>query len=72
MSAIGVILICIQQSQLPAVASAAEIHTKPLAVKLVDLTGINQGLCAVLGGDRDLPVEMVQASNLVIHVREPD
>jgi hypothetical protein len=77
---IGVILFGIVMSQLmdlaipngTAMALAREADTKALAEKLIDLADIDRGLCAVLGCDRDLPVQIVQSTNLYLHVREPE
>jgi len=59
-------------SQLTAIALADEADTKELAEKLIDLADIDRGLCAVLGCDRDLPVQIVQSTNFLVHVREPE
>jgi len=69
---IGVILFGILMSQLTTMALAREADTKALAEKLIDLADIDRGLCAVLGCDRDLPVQIVQSTNLYVHVREPE
>jgi outer membrane protein assembly factor BamB len=42
-----------------------------LASKLVERAGIRRGICAVLGRDGNLAVELAQAAELLVHVREP-
>ncbi len=69
---IGVILFGFLMSQLTAIALAEETDTKALAEKLIELADIDRGLCAVLGCDSDLPVQIVQSTNLYVHVREPE
>jgi len=81
---IGVILFGILMSQLAAMAwhglparentakmAVPQTDTKALAEKIIDMAGIDRGLCAVLGCDRHLPVQIVQSTNLFVHVREP-
>jgi len=63
---ICVILFGILMSRFVAMASAEEADTQALAEKLIDLAGIDRGLCAVLGCDRDLPVQIVQSTKVVI------
>ncbi|MCH7559251.1 MAG: PQQ-binding-like beta-propeller repeat protein, partial [Planctomycetes bacterium] len=77
---IGVILFGFLMSQLmdlaipngTAIALAEEADTKALAEKIIELADIDRGLCAVLGCDSDLPVQIVQSTNLYVHVREPE
>ncbi len=68
----SIVFIWILMSQLTVTAFGKEANTEALAEKLIDLVGIDRGLCAVLGGDRDLAVHIVQCSNLLVHVREPE
>jgi outer membrane protein assembly factor BamB len=68
----GIVLFSLVISQLTVTASAEETNTKALAEKLIDVVGVDRGLCAVLGGDRGLAVHIVQCSNLLVHVREPE
>ena len=53
-------------------AQAGDAGAGALARKLVDMGGVDRGLCAVVGGPRDLPVQIAQCSNLIVRVREPD
>jgi len=79
-ASIGVILFGFLMSQLTdlaipngtAMALARETDTKALAEKIIELVDIDRGLCAVLGCDSDLPVQIVQSTNLYVHVREPE
>ncbi len=59
-------------SQLTTAVQARDAGADALARKLVDMGGVNRGLCAVIGGPRGLPVQIAQCSNLLVHVREPD
>ncbi|MEK6250059.1 MAG: PQQ-binding-like beta-propeller repeat protein, partial [Planctomycetales bacterium] len=54
----------------PAQGSAAA--NKQMAKALVRRADIPRGVCAVLGSDNDLPIELAKSSELLIHVREPD
>jgi len=59
-------------SPLTTTVQAGGAGTGALARKLVDMGGVDRGLCAIIGGRRDLPVQIAQCSNLLVHVREPD
>ncbi|MHC4433520.1 MAG: hypothetical protein ACYTBS_16905 [Planctomycetota bacterium] len=69
---LSVILLAIMTSQLTMAVQAADAGGSALARKLVDAGGVDRGLCAVIGGPRELPVQIAQCSNLLVHVREPD
>ena len=57
----------------PSPNDQATAPDRALASALLEKVGMNRGLCAVLGGgDGRLPVELAQASELLVHVREPD
>ncbi len=43
-----------------------------LASKLVQMAGIQRGVCAVLGRGAHLPIELARSSELLVHVRVPD
>lgn len=43
-----------------------------LARQLLGRAEMNRGLCAVVGAEVDLPLELAKASELLIHVRDPD
>ncbi|MEM7145219.1 MAG: PQQ-binding-like beta-propeller repeat protein [Verrucomicrobiota bacterium] len=45
--------------------------SSPLAQKILDHSQLNRGLCAILGGDTALPLELARASELLVHVRHP-
>ena len=62
------ILICLLTSSI----RAADAGSDALARKLVDMGGVDRGLCAVIGGPHGLPVQIARCSNLLMHVREPD
>jgi outer membrane protein assembly factor BamB len=55
-----------------AAALAADGDTPALAEKLIELAGVDRGVCAMLGSDRDLPLQVAQSSDLLVHVREPE
>ncbi|MHC4226700.1 MAG: outer membrane protein assembly factor BamB family protein [Planctomycetota bacterium] len=59
-------------SPLTTTVQAGDARAGALARKLVSMGGVDRGLCAVIGGPRDLPVQIAQCSNLLVHVREPD
>jgi outer membrane protein assembly factor BamB len=59
-------------SPLIATTQAANAGADAMARKLVGMGGVDRGLCAVIGGPRDLAVQIAQCSNLLVHVREPD
>ncbi|MHC4327709.1 MAG: outer membrane protein assembly factor BamB family protein, partial [Planctomycetota bacterium] len=67
-----VILLGILMSPLTTTVQAGDARAGALARKLVSMGGVDRGLCAVIGGPRDLPVQIAQCSNLLVHVREPD
>ena len=69
---LSAVLLGIMSSPLTAAVQARDTGTDALARKLVDMGGVDRGLCAVIGGPHDLPVQIAQRSNLLIHVREPD
>lgn len=56
----------------PHSTDAAPIATDELAQELVQLGGVERGLCVVLGTDNDLALGLADASELLIHVRGPD
>jgi len=51
---------------------AEENADSVLARRLVNMGGVDRGLCAVIGGPSDLPVQIAQCSHLLVHAREPD
>ena len=58
---------------LPASAvAAADQSTSELAERIVQRAGIPRGVCAVLGADGQLPIDLARFSELLLHVREPD
>ena len=65
-------LLAIMTSQLTTATQEADAGDNALARKLVDMGGVDRGLCAVIGGRHDLPVRIARCSNLLVHVREPD
>ncbi|MHC4355463.1 MAG: class I SAM-dependent methyltransferase, partial [Planctomycetota bacterium] len=67
-----VILVGTLMNPLNPTARAADAGANAMARKLVGMGGVDRGLCAVIGGQRDLPVQIAQCSNLLVHVREPD
>ncbi|KPK40202.1 MAG: hypothetical protein AMJ65_10845, partial [Phycisphaerae bacterium SG8_4] len=67
---LSVVFLAIMTSPSTTPAQAADVVA--LARRLVDTAGVDRGLCAVIGGPRDLPVQIAQCSNLLVHVREPD
>ena len=53
-------------------ASAADAaQTKSTAEALVKRAGLRRGLCAVLGRDGDMAIQLAKASELLVHVRAP-
>src|SRR6266446_6984460 len=52
--------------------AAAAASNRDLAAALLKRADMTRGLCAVLGSDGDLPVELAKASGLLVYVREPD
>ncbi|MHC4582837.1 MAG: hypothetical protein ACYS14_15400 [Planctomycetota bacterium] len=60
---LSVILLAIMTSQLTMAVQAADAGGSALARKLVDAGGVDRGLCAVIGGPRELPVQIAQCSN---------
>jgi outer membrane protein assembly factor BamB len=65
-------LLGIMESPLTTSVQAKDTGADVLARKLVDMGGVDRGLCVVIGGPRDLPVHITRCSNLLVHVREPD
>lgn len=59
-------------STLTPTIQAADGGGNAMARRLVKMGGVDRGLCAVIGGPRELPVQIAQCSNLLVHVREPD
>lgn len=57
---------------LPSIAIAATPDASKLAEQIVKHAGIPKGLCAVLGADGELPIELSKVSELLVHVRDPD
>ncbi|MHC4400868.1 MAG: outer membrane protein assembly factor BamB family protein, partial [Planctomycetota bacterium] len=45
---------------------------RELVGKLAKEVGVDRGVCAVLGGNRGVAVELARATEMVIHVRQPD
>ncbi|MFQ6131027.1 MAG: PQQ-binding-like beta-propeller repeat protein [Armatimonadota bacterium] len=68
----GVVLFGLLTSQLIATAPGEQADTDALVAKVVDLAGVNRGICALLGCDGDLPIQIAQATELLVHVREPE
>ena len=66
------ILLGTLMSPLTTAVQARNVGAGALARKVVNMGGVDRGLCALIGGPRDLPVQIVQCSNLLVHVREPD
>lgn len=52
-------------------ASGSDI-TKALAKKFLILAGVDRGLCAMLGADGNLAVQIVQDSRFLVHLRDPE
>lgn len=50
----------------------AEEGTKALAAGVLKRIDLNRGLCAVVGRDRDLAIELAKASELLVHLRDPN
>lgn len=69
---LSVTLLGIMASPSTTAVQAKDAGADVLARKLVDMGGVDRGLCAVIGGPRGLPVQIAQCSNLLVHVREPD
>lgn len=61
---------------LPTLAVGTTMAAPPLdyevAQEMVRRIGLQRGVCAVLGRDGDVAREMARATELLIHVREPD
>ena len=55
-----------------ALAASAVGDPAESAQQLLERVEMNRGLCAVLGGDPALPIELAKASELLVHVRDPD
>ncbi len=55
----------------PSVLVADAPEQAMLAKSLVKHGGVDRGVCAVLGIDGDLPIEIARTSNLLVHVRDP-
>jgi hypothetical protein len=56
-----------------AVATRAEAQSgADLAVQLIERSGLQRGICVVLGDDRSLAVEIAKASELQVHCRQPN
>ena len=53
-------------------AQAEEADADALARKVMELAGVERGVCAVAGRDRDVAVRLARHSGLLVHVREPD
>ncbi len=56
---------------LAAAPSEKSVAAQNLAGELFQRTGIRRGLCVVLGDDVDVPLEIAQGSELLVHVRSP-
>ncbi len=50
----------------------ASRDAKAVARQLVERAGIQRGVCAVLGRDGTVALELARQSQLLVHVREPD
>ncbi|MFT5465761.1 MAG: hypothetical protein ACI8UO_000857 [Verrucomicrobiales bacterium] len=55
-----------------ALAASAVGDPAELAQQLLERSEMNRGLCAVIGGDPALPLELAKASELLVHFRDPD
>ena len=51
---------------------AADVATRELVDALLKVGGQEKGVCAILGCDEEVPIEFARASELLIHVRDPD
>ncbi len=72
MAVTAVILLVTLMSPSTGTVLAKDAGANTLARKLVEMGDVDRGLCAVIGGPRDLPAQIAQCSNLLVHVREPD
>ena len=43
-----------------------------LAAQMLRDNPIGRGICAIVGGDEKLPVQLARSSDLLVHVRQPD
>jgi outer membrane protein assembly factor BamB len=70
-SAAEAIICCFLATTIIASPATASDPTA-LAKEIVKRADMNRGLCAVLGSRDDLPLALARASELLVHVREPD
>lgn len=56
----------------PLLQAAPPGDSGALAQSLLKRAEMTRGVCAVLGGDGDLPVALAKAGGLLVHVREPE
>lgn len=54
-----------------AVPASGTLRTRALAEELVKRGGVRRGICAVLGSEGNLALEIAQLSELLVHVRTP-
>ncbi|MFQ6096507.1 MAG: class I SAM-dependent methyltransferase, partial [Armatimonadota bacterium] len=66
-----VVLVAVVATQHATRAWAAS-DARTFADKIVRAARVNRGVCAIIGGRRDLPMGIVRASELFVHVRQPN
>ena len=49
----------------------AAAQSEELAKKLLETADLDRGICAVLGIQEDLPIQLARSSNFLVHVRDP-
>lgn len=69
-TALSVVVCCYHAS--PSLALSAEVGSGRLADQLLERAGARNGVCSLLGPNGDLPLELARASELLVHVRQPD
>ena len=71
-AAMGLVIILSLMSPFIAAVSGEVAGGSVLAERLIDLAGMDRGLCAVLGADGDLALQIVKRSNLLVHLRDSE
>ena len=69
---IAVFLLGLASDRMMQPATAAGGDTKALAQSLIEKAGIDRGVCAILGCDGDVAIQLVRSSKLLTLVRDPE